>query len=153
MKHKEMIDENQSYSAQIRKCREGVVSNPYQGTDKKVLFVCSMGILRSATGARIYSDKYNTRCCGSWGDALIPITPLLIAWANEIVFVNHANYENAVSEFGADVFDDVYTVVLDIPDSYPHMDIELVKAFHTQWEPVTWFEEEHGQAGTATSTA
>ena len=39
--------------------------NPYQGSDTKVLFVCSAGILRSATAARIYAKKYNTRAAGS----------------------------------------------------------------------------------------
>jgi rhodanese-related sulfurtransferase len=44
-------------SEKIRDCRDGVVKNPFQGTDKKVVFVCSMGILRSATAARIYGHK------------------------------------------------------------------------------------------------
>ena len=122
-------------SEQIRACRDGVVKNPYQGTDKKVLFVCSMGILRSATAARMYASKYNTRSAGSWGDALIPLTPILLAWAEEIVFVNKENYENAVHEFGKEVFEETPTRVLNIPDKYPHMHPALVKAFETQYEP------------------
>lgn len=125
-----------TYSEQIRKCRDGVVRNPYQGTDKKVLFVCSMGILRSATAARIYAHKYNTRCAGSWGDALVPLTPLLLAWAEEIVFVNKENYGNAVNEFGADVFKETPTRVLDIPDQYPHCHPNLIEAFCEQYEPL-----------------
>jgi predicted protein tyrosine phosphatase len=139
-----------NYSDVIRQCRRGVVSNPYQGKDKKVLFVCSMGILRSATGARIYANKYNTRCCGSWGDALIPLTPLLIAWADEIVFVNKANYKNAVDEFGQEVFQEVATKVLNIPDCHPHMDIELVKAFDQQYEKVEGLDEQLGITGSFT---
>ena len=123
-------------SAQIRACRDGVVRNPYQGSDKKVLFVCSMGILRSATAARIYANKYNTRSAGSWGDALIPLTPILLAWAQEIVFVNQENYKNAVAEFGEDVFKETPTKVLNIPDQYPHMHPELIKAFEEQYEPL-----------------
>jgi predicted protein tyrosine phosphatase len=121
-------------SEQIRACREGVVANPFQGTDKKVLFVCSMGILRSATAARIYAHKYNTRSAGSWGDALIPLTPILLAWANEIVFVNPENYHNAVSEFGEEVFKEISIKVLEIPDRYPHMHPLLIKAFEDQYE-------------------
>lgn len=57
----------------ILRNESGVVHNPYQGKDKKVLFVCSAGILRSATAARIYGRKYNTRCAGTGLDyALIP---------------------------------------------------------------------------------
>jgi len=125
-----------SFSEQIRQIRTGVVNNPYQGDDKKVLFVCSMGILRSATASRIYAKKYNTRSAGSWGDALIPLTPILIAWANEIVFVNKENYNNACSEFGKDVFIETPTKVLDIPDEYPHMHPELIKEFEQQYEPI-----------------
>ena len=125
-------------SDQIRACRDGVVKNPYQGTDKKVLFVCSMGILRSATAARIYAHKYNTRSAGSWGDALIPLTPMLLAWADEIVFVNQSNFEGAVREFGLEVFQETDTVVLNIPDSYPHMHHKLIEAFEEQYEPLDY---------------
>lgn len=128
--------DNRPLSEQIRACRDGVVKNPYQGTDKKVLFVCSMGILRSATGARLYAHKYNTRSAGTWGDALIPITPILLAWANEIVFVNKANFEQAKAEFGEEVFKETPTKVLNIPDSHPHMHPELVQAFIDQYEPL-----------------
>lgn len=122
-------------SQQIRECRDGVVNNPFQGTDKRVLFVCSMGILRSASGARLYSHKYNTRNAGSWGDALIPLSVTLLAWAQEIVFVNKENYKNAVDEFGEEVFNETPTKVLDIPDMYPHMHPKLIEAFQEQYDP------------------
>jgi predicted protein tyrosine phosphatase len=130
-----------TFSEQIRACRDGVVRNPYQGTDKKVVFVCSMGILRSATGARLYAHKYNTRTAGTWSDALIPLTPILMAWADELVFVNKHNYEQVKLAYEADGgnegdFDKDFNVkVLDIPDSFPHMHPELIKAFEEQYEP------------------
>ena len=126
-----------SFSEQIRDCRDGVVKNPYQGTDKKVLFVCSMGILRSATAARIYANKYNTRSAGSWHDALIPLTPILMAWADEIVFVNKHNYTQVkqyLEEENMFLDKDFNVRVLDIPDSFPHMHPELIKAFEEQYE-------------------
>ena len=58
-------------------------NNPYQGKDKRVLFVCSAGLLRSATAARIYASKYNTRAAGSANYALVPVSDELIAWADE----------------------------------------------------------------------
>ena len=82
-----------SLSQEIRECREGVVNNPFQGKDKKVVFVCSMGILRSATAARLYGHKYNTRSAGTHGEALIQLSPNLLGWADEIVFVNEENYK------------------------------------------------------------
>ena len=80
-------------SEKIRQLNDGVIDNPYQGEDKKVVFVCSAGILRSATAARIYAHKYNTRSAGSEDYALIPVTERLLAWANEVVFVNEYNYQ------------------------------------------------------------
>jgi len=125
---------HQTLSDAIRHCKAGAASNPYQGDDKKVLFVCSMGILRSATAARLYSRKYNTRSAGTYGDALIPLTPMLLAWANEIVFVNKGNYMAAIMEFGEDIFKETPTKVLDIPDQFPHMHPDLIKAFEEQYE-------------------
>lgn len=122
-----------SLSEQIRACRAGCVDNPYQGTDKKVLFVCSMGILRSATAARLYAHKYNTRCAGTWTEeALVPITPLLVAWADEIVFVNKNNYWDALKLFGENFHKNIR--VLNIPDCFNHMSPELKKEFHDQYE-------------------
>jgi predicted protein tyrosine phosphatase len=130
-----------SYSDAIRAFRGGVFKNPYQGPDKKVVFVCSMGILRSATGARIYAAKYNTRTAGSWEDALIPLTDNLIIWADEIVFVNRENYDQAIGRFEEIDEDLVATIkekakVLNIPDSYEHMHPELIKAFEEQYERI-----------------
>jgi predicted protein tyrosine phosphatase len=127
----------QTLSDEIRQCREGVVKNPFQGTDKRVLFVCSMGILRSATGARLYARKYNTRSVGTWDDALIPLTLKHLAWADEIVFVNKQNYDGACAKFGDLSKNYEGTLkVLDIPDKYPHMHPELIRAFEEQYEPI-----------------
>lgn len=128
----------QTLSEQIRGCRAGVVHNPFQGKDKRVVFVCSMGILRSATGARLYAHKYNTRTAGSYYDALIPVTGLLLNWADEVVFVNKENYNNVIAQLNeADIEELSHKFkVLDIPDKYEHMHPELVKAFVQQYEPI-----------------
>ncbi len=107
--------------------------NAYQGPDKRVLFVCSAGILRSATGARIYANKYNTRSAGSASYALIPVTTELLLWAQEVVFVNEENYYVVKDKF--DLAEFPCTIkVLDIPDQYEHMHPELIKHFETQYE-------------------
>ena len=118
----------------IRNCTDGVVKNPYQGTDKKVLFVCSAGILRSATAARIYAHKYNTRSAGTGIDyALIPVSDILFSWADEIVFVNPWNHEQASRLIDMDYYLDKIKI-LNIPDEYEHMHPELIKAFKEQYE-------------------
>lgn len=127
-------------SEKIQQCRDGVYNNPYQGKDKRVVFICSMGILRSATGARLYAPKYNTRTCGTWDDALIPLTAELVEWADELVFVNKENYEGALGNLKLSYWTDVIkqkAKVLNIPDSYPHMHPKLLEAFKIQYEPIT----------------
>jgi predicted protein tyrosine phosphatase len=120
-------------SEQIKNARYGAVANPYQGDDKKVLFVCTMGILRSATGARIYANRYNTRSAGTdLEEALIPVTQTLLDWADEVVFVHPKNYGDIVGKFRMP--DNIK--VLKIPDDYPHMDPEIVKAYSQQYEQV-----------------
>ena len=110
--------------------------NPYQGSDTKVLFVCSAGILRSATAARIYSQKYNTRAAGSASNALIPVSHELLLWADEVVFVNHENYLDTKIKFDLDelkVWGTIVTV-LDIPADYEHMHPKLIKHFEKQYK-------------------
>lgn len=108
-------------------------NNPYQGKDKRVLFVCSAGLLRSATAARIYAQKYNTRAAGSSDYALIPVTSDLLLWANEVVFVNQENYEAVTKRFNLEDFP-CLVKVLDIPDRYEHMHPQLIEAFKEQYE-------------------
>jgi predicted protein tyrosine phosphatase len=110
-------------------------NNMYQGHDKRVLFVCSAGILRSATGARLYSKKYNTRACGTHNYALIPLSANLILWADEIVFVNMENHAEACTKFNMDEYDG-RVKILSIPDDYCHMQPELIQYFIKQYEPL-----------------
>ena len=107
--------------------------NPYQGSDKKVLFVCSAGILRSATAARIYAHKYNTRCAGSAHYALIPVTEDLLLWTDEVVFVNVHNYRQVADNFDLEAFP-CKRKLLHIEDDYPHMDPRLIQLFKDQYE-------------------
>ena len=123
-------------SDKIRACRDGVVKNPYQGQDKRVVFVCSMGILRSATAARLYAHKHNTRAAGTDSDALVQLSPTLVAWADEIVFVNDHNYQKFINSIDDEVLADLRIRVLDIPDVYEHMHPEMVEEFRKQYEDI-----------------
>ena len=114
-------------------------NNPYQGKDKKVLFVCSAGILRSATAARIYAKKYNTRAAGSASYALIPVSHELLLWADEVVFVNRENFLATKINYDLDEIKNRGTIitVLDIPDDYEHMHPDLIKHFEKQYEELS----------------
>ena len=124
-------------SDEIKKARHGAAANPFQGTDKKVLFVCSMGILRSATAARIYAKKYNTRAAGTYDEALIQVNKILLDWADEIVFMGFRNYEEVVynPDLKAALIDDK-VIVLNIPDVFEHMNPKLIQALKDQYEDI-----------------
>lgn len=80
-------------------------SNPYQGNASRILFVCSVGMLRSPTAAaEAIKQGYNARACGSCQElALIPITVNLIMWTDKIVFMNEENKFEALQTFFGDI--------------------------------------------------
>ena len=111
--------------------------NPYQGKYPKVLFVCSAGILRSATAAYWFGSKYgwNTRAAGSALYALVPLSVNLITWADTIYFVAEENYQEAKKAF-EDFLDigemESKSKVLDIPDIYNYRDPDLIYKLEEQ---------------------
>ena len=104
--------------------------NPYQGTAPRVLFVCSAGILRSATSATIASVRgINARAAGSASYALVPVSANLIEWAQKIVFVNSENKQQVLKTFANTGYEEDIerkAVVWNIPDNYEYMHPTLV---------------------------
>lgn len=108
----------------------GNLSNHYQGTYKKVLCVCSGGLLRSPTAAVILAGEpynYNTRSCGTSEYALNKLNIVLFSWADEIV-VMEEEHRRALDFYNFTLGGQKPTVkCLNIPDRYPYRDLELVK--------------------------
>ena len=99
--------------------------NPYQGKDKKVLTVCSAGLLRSPTLAWILGQhNYNVRACGIHDYALVPIDSVLVAWADIIIFV-HPDIEFACP-LAYKYVKDKQIFTFNVPDIYEYKDPELV---------------------------
>jgi predicted protein tyrosine phosphatase len=100
------------------------IKNPHQGDRKKVLCVCSAGLLRSPTAAIVLSQEpfnFNTRAAGLEKNfALIPVDEVLIAWADE-VWVMDRHMEDVVK-----YYTDKPIINLDIPDNFSFMDDKLV---------------------------
>lgn len=114
------------------------ISNKHQGNTKKVLTVCSAGLLRSATlqNMLIKEYGYNVRNCGTEESyALIPISEALVKWADEIVFVNKGNYRVVESEIIRLGFENK-CYVLDIPDVYGFNDPILIDICKEQYSKV-----------------
>ena len=110
---------------QSRRTQHQNVDNYYQGPDKRVLAVCSAGLLRSPTIANVLHTEYgyNVRACGTDMDyALVPVSTALLAWADLVVFANRENY----NEVKAYLKPDCEYVVLDLPDDYGYNDPVLV---------------------------
>ena len=110
--------------------RKGVLSSQYQGYYKKVLTVCSAGILRSATAAHILSaDPYNfnTRNVGIESYALIPLTEDLLLWADEIVCMQKEHEIFVLKKMLAWAIPEKRIITLNIEDIYEYRHPELVR--------------------------
>jgi predicted protein tyrosine phosphatase len=110
--------------------------NRFQGQYKRVLCVCSAGLLRSPTAALVLSQdpfNFNTRAVGiSQEYGLIPIESVHIHWADEIVTMENRHTEiiqNLIKNIG--ILDSAPKIIqLDISDDFAYRDptlIELIK--------------------------
>lgn len=110
--------------------RLGTAMNQYQMPEKykRVLTVCAGGCLRSPTAAWVLSNdpyNFNTRSAGCDIEfAIIPVDDILIAWADEIVFMEEYQRDRVMREFTVPA--DQRITVLDIPDHFAYRDPELV---------------------------
>lgn len=120
----------------VKRNRLGNCHNPYQGKSKRVLTICSAGLLRSPTAAWVLSNEpwsFNTRSCGYNDEyALILVDQVLLEWADEIVVMDeiqqfHVN--NMLSRFDYDK--PVHN--LNIEDDYSFRDPELVEILHAKF--------------------
>ena len=111
----------------VTRNRLGNSKNPYQGDFKKVLCVCSAGLLRSPTAAWVLSNapfNFNTRAVGANPEyAMVMLDAVNVCWADEVVVMdtkqetvvrNLFNYKGPVH-------------VLNVPDNYGYRDPELVE--------------------------
>jgi len=114
--------------------------NPAQGMAKRVLCLCSAGLLRSPTLAWVLSNApydYNTRAAGVNQEyTLIVVDQYLISWADEIVCVEPAIRDQLVEFCAKEEIDltDKPMVVLHIPDMYERRAKSLVAMIEKQYE-------------------
>lgn len=111
----------------------GNCHNVYQGTEKRVLCVCSAGLLRSPTMARVLAEtyNYNTRAAGMAEEyALIDVNDVLIEWADEIVVAEDWMGVEIMKRFPSVT----KYISLDLPDIYERMNPKLVKLIKERYE-------------------
>lgn len=103
--------------------RLAVAGNPNQTEARRVLCVCTAGILRSPTTANLLHQHYgyNTRSAGANDDyALIRLEKVLLEWADEIVALDSGAMKGVAGkllECGVDVSEKTL-MCLHIPDRY-----------------------------------
>lgn len=109
------------------------INNPFQGKTKKVLCVCSAGLLRSPTAAVVLSQPpygFNTRAVGCVREyALIPIDAVLVEWADEIVCMQREHVDRLPP-----VSEDTVIICLDIKDEYQYRDEGLMKLIAERYD-------------------
>jgi predicted protein tyrosine phosphatase len=110
--------------------RIGNASNKYQGKYKRVLSVCSGGLLRSPTIAHtLASDpyNYNTRSVGTDTDyALNLLDQVILEWADEIVCADTEHEREVRSQLAQIGLAGKKVVCLKLPDVYPYRARKLV---------------------------
>ena len=104
-------------------------TNPNQGNARRILCVCSAGLLRSPTLAgELYKRGYNTRAAGVHDHALVEIDEVLLNWADTIIFVQ-SGLKNALSD---DQLKGEHVIELNIPDKYQYRHPELVEIINKE---------------------
>ena len=105
--------------------------NPYQGKAKKVLCVCSAGLLRSPTAALVLSNppfNYNTRSAGLDSTyALIVVDDVLLHWADEIVCMSQEQ------KIALKQMTNKKILCLNIPDDYNYGNKRLKKMIYDNY--------------------
>ena len=104
------------------------VNNHYQGDYKRVLAICSAGLLRSPTIAWVLSQEpynYNTRSAGIISEyALIPVDDVLLEWSELIICAENSHETILRSKFD---IGKKPVLSFQIADMYPFKNKELIQ--------------------------
>lgn len=115
--------------------RMHMAKHPSQGKAKKVLCVCTGGLLRSPTTAWVLSNppyNYNTRSAGLKPEyALTPVDDVLIHWADEIVCMTNEHLKTLKKKF--DISKKKVTC-LGLSDDYLYRDPRLIKEIKSRYK-------------------
>lgn len=116
-------------------------NNPYQGDTKKVLCVCSAGLLRSPTAAVVLASEpynYNTRAVGLDSSfALIPIDNILVHWADEIVCMTIDQQYTIQQQMKIGNWETRPVKCLYISDSYSYRNPDLIQLIKNNYKDNT----------------
>lgn len=120
--------------------------NRYQGSDLKVLCVCSAGLLRSPTMARVLHRDYeevNARAVGfSHEYALIPLEDVHLEWADIILSANYDAWEAVDSILANSEYLNIKTHInMEIPDNFGFGDPKLEAIIRGKLDKIQQFKD------------
>ncbi len=106
-------------------------------TKLKLLFVCTINRMRSATAHKIYEgdNRFEVRSAGTDMTANIVLTEEILNWADSIV-VMEKHHRNHIRKQFPEIYKNKRIVCLYIPDDYDYMQTELIGILRDKVEDV-----------------
>ena len=103
----------------------------------RILFVCTVNRMRSATAAKIYESdiRFDVQSAGTDPSAATVINRSLLEWAKCIV-VMEKHHRNFIRARYPDIYNTKKIVCLYIPDEYDFMQEELILLLKKRFEEV-----------------
>ncbi len=95
---------------------------------QRILFICSQNKLRSPTAEQVFAQEpgLDVLSAGTNHDAMNPVTPELILWADKILVMENAHRSKLQKRFKR-YLNGKKIICLGIPDNYDFMEPELIK--------------------------
>jgi predicted protein tyrosine phosphatase len=102
---------------------------------KKILFVCTINRMRSATAEKVFEgdERFEVKSAGTHYSAAIPLTQELLDWADTVI-VMEKYHRNQIRKRYPDIYDVKRVVCLYIPDEYEFMQAELIEILKLRLE-------------------
>jgi predicted protein tyrosine phosphatase len=106
------------------------------GGMKRVLFICSQNKLRSPTAEAVFAGRPDVEVdsAGLNNDAIVPLTPEQVEWADLIFVMEKPHQEKLKRKFKRHL-NGQRIIVLGIPDNYAAMDPALVELLKVKVTP------------------
>ena len=103
----------------------------------KLLFVCTVNRMRSATAHKIYENdnRFEVKSAGTDKTANTVLTEQNLSWADSII-VMEKHHRNYIRKYFPDIYKNKKIVCLYIPDDYDYMQIELIGILKDKVEDV-----------------
>ncbi len=102
---------------------------------KKILFVCTVNKMRSATAYEVYQSdpRFEVHSAGTHPSAKQVITAELLGWADSIVVMERV-HRNQIRKHYPEIYSEKKIACLYIPDEYDFMDPELIELIKSKFE-------------------